>query len=82
MRSCSDAKIPCAPSSLSIARSGRAMSLTNSESPVSSAQGSSPRRCVDQREGGVLRAVARRADRSHSQPSELELEAVVEGLVL
>src|SRR3954454_7035987 len=42
-RSCSEWKIPRAPSSLSTARSGRAMSPTNSVSPVSTAQGSSER---------------------------------------
>ena len=41
--SVSDWKIPRAPSSLSTARSGRAMSPTNSVSPVSTAHGSSER---------------------------------------
>ena len=41
---CSERKIPRAPSDFSIARSGRATSLTNSVSPVSTAHGSSPRR--------------------------------------
>ena len=58
-RSCSERKMPRAPSSLSTARSGRAMSPTNSVSPVSTAHGSAPRCGVDERERGVLWAVAR-----------------------
>jgi hypothetical protein len=37
---------------------------------------------VDEREGGVLGAVAGGVDGPHRQRAELELEAVVEGLVL
>ena len=68
---CSERKIPRAPSDFSIARSGRATSLTNSVSPVSTAHGSSPRRGVDQREGGVLGPVPGRVQRAHAQRAEL-----------
>ena len=81
-RSCSEWKIPRAPSSLSTARSGRAMSPTNSVSPVSTAHGSGAARGVDERERGVLGAVAGRVQRAHAQRAELELPAVVERLVL
>ena len=75
--SCSERKMPRAPSAFSTARSGRAMSPTNSVSPVSTAHGSSPRARVDQRERGVLGPVAGRVQRarraaspsSSSQPS-------------
>ena len=74
--SCSERKMPRAPSALSIARSGRATSLTNSVSPVSTAHGSSPRlvsisanavcsgRCP-----GVCSARTFSAPSSSSQPS-------------
>ena len=65
--SCSERKIPRAPSDFSIARSGRATSLTNSVSPVSTAHGSSPRPRVDQRERGVLGPVAGRVQRADAQ---------------
>ena len=73
---CSERKIPRAPSALSMARSGRATSLTNSVSPVRTAQGSSPRpvsvsanavcsgRCP-----GVCSARTCNAPRTSSQPS-------------
>ena len=75
--SCSERKMPRAPSSLSTARSGRAMSPTNSVSPVSTAHGSSPRARVDRartrcaRAGGRACAARARAasPSSSSQPS-------------
>ena len=81
-RSCRLRKISRAPSSRSIARSGRAASPTNSESPVRTAQGSSPRAGVDERERGVLGPVPGGVDRPHGHRAELELPAVVEGLVV
>ncbi len=77
--SCSERKMSRAPSRSSIARSGRATSLTNRVSPVSTAHGSSPRLRVDEREGRVLGPVAGRVDRADHQLTDLELEAVVEG---
>ena len=65
--SCSERKMPRAPSDFSIARSGRATSSTNSVSPVSTAHGSSPRRGVDERERGVLGPVPGRVERAHAQ---------------
>ena len=72
----SEPNTPRAPSSRSTARSGRAMSPTNSESPVSTAHGSGPRavsvstnavcsgRCP-----GVCSARTRSAPSESSQPS-------------
>ena len=81
--SCRLWKMSRAPSSFSTARSGRATSPTNSVSPVSTAQGSSPRgpcrsgrrRCARGGGPGVCRARTRTR-------AELELPAVVEGLVV
>ena len=74
--------MPCAPSALSTARSGRAMSPTNRLSPVSTAQGSSLRSEVDQRERRVLGPVPGRVERPDRDAPELELPAVVERLVV
>ena len=70
------------PRSLSTARSGRAMSPTNSVSPVSTAHGSGAAGGVDQRERRVLGPVAGRVQRAHAHAPELELPAVVERLVV
>ena len=74
--SCSERKMPRAPSDFSIARSGRATSLTNSVSPVSTAHGSSPRRVsisanavCSGRCPGVWSARTRSEPSSSSQPS-------------
>ena len=80
--SCSEWKMPCAPSRGSTARSGRAMPPTKSESPVSTAHGSGPRSVSIEREGGVLGPVAGGVHGAHHEPSERELPAVVEGLVV
>ncbi len=73
---CSDAKIPRAPSDFSIARSGRATSLTNRVSPVRTAHGSSPRRVsisakavCSGRCPGVCSARTRSEPSSNSSPS-------------
>ena len=66
----------------STARSGRAMSPTNSESPVSTAHGCVAAGRVDERERRVLGAVAGRVQRPDAQRSRAELPAVVERLVL
>ena len=71
-----------APSSFSTARSGRAMSPTNSESPVSTAHGSGAARGVDERERGVLGPVPGRVDGAHDHAAQRELPAVLERLVL
>ena len=71
----SEGNMPCAPSSLSTARSGRAMSPTNSVSPVSTAHGSGPRavsisaNAVCSGGGRACAARARDAPSSSSQPS-------------
>ena len=72
----SEWKIPRAPSAFSIARSGRAMSLTNSVSPVSTAHGRSLRAVSTSanavcsgRWPGVCSARTRSAPSSSSQPS-------------
>ena len=72
----SEPKMPCAPSSLSTARSGRAMSPTNSVSPVSTAHGSGPRAVsisanavCSGRWPGVCSARTRTRPSSSSQPS-------------
>ena len=73
---------PRAPSSLSTARSGRAMSPD--EQRVAGQHG--PRlgaaRGVDQRERRVLGPVARGVQRAHAHAPELQLPAVVERLVV
>ncbi len=80
--SCRERKMSCAPSLLSTARSGRAMSPTKSVSPVRTAHGSSLALAVDQREGRVLGPVAGRVDRAHADAAQLELPAVLERLVV
>ena len=56
---CSEWKMPRAPSCFSTARSGRAMSPTNSVSPVSTAHGSSPRAVSDRARTRCARAGGR-----------------------
>src|SRR4051794_2088999 len=76
-RSCSDRKIARAPSSGSIARSGRATSPTNSVSPVSTAHGRSASRLPSRsanavcsgRWPGVCSARTRTSPSASSQPS-------------
>ena len=75
-RSCSERKMPCAPSFLSTARSGRAMSPTNRRVAGQHGPGSVAAGGVDQRERGVLGPVAGvcsartvSAPSSSSQPS-------------
>ena len=81
-RSCRERKMSAAPSRGSTARSGRATSPTKSESPVSTAQGSSPRAGVAQQEGGVLGPVAGRVDRLDARAlAQRQRPAVGEGLV-
>ena len=80
-RSCSERKMPAAPSRFSIARSGRATSPTNRESPVSTAQGSPPRSPSRRRKevcSGRWPGVCKRLDLG---VAEAELPAVGERLV-
>ena len=67
-RSCSERKMSAAPSRGSTARSGRATSPTNSESPVRTAHRVAAAAGVAQQEGGVLGPVARGVDRLDRRP--------------
>ena len=78
----SEWKIPRAPSAFSIARSGRATSLTNSVSPVSTAHGRSLRAVSMSANAVCSGRWPGRVQRPHAQRAELELPAVVERLVL
>ena len=81
-RSCSERKISAAPSRGSTARSGRATSPTNSESPVRTAPVAAAGGVTEQ-ERGVLGSVAGRVDRlDRGAVAELEGPAVGERLVL
>ena len=79
---CSERKMSRAPSSLSTARSGRAMSPTNSVSPVSTAHGSSLRAVSISANAVCSGRWPGRVQRAHVQRAELELPAVVERLVV
>ena len=81
--SCSEWKIPRAPSALSTARSGRAMSPTNRLSPLSTAHGSrAPLGASISAKAVCSGRWPGRVERPDGDAPELELPAVVERLVV